>query len=94
MLEALRFSQAVNRETEMLDGGFGSEPVQSELTIPPADYRATNPIHPAPLSREPSIFVTGYHNGLAEIAALARVSCYAMTFTVDQRYVGRVAGRT
>jgi hypothetical protein len=65
----LLFSQAVNRETEMPDGGLGSEPVQPELTIPPAGNRATNPINPAPLSRETSIFVTEYDSRLSGVVS-------------------------
>src|SRR6185295_5401228 len=44
--------------------------------------------------RETSNSVTEYDSGLVEFSALARVSCYAMTFTVDSRHVDRAAGRT
>ena len=53
----------------MPNGEFGSEPVQPELTTPPADYRATNPIHPTPLSRRPSIFVTEYDSRLSGVVS-------------------------
>jgi len=70
---------------------------------------ATNPFGPnsrflLPTTAPPNQFnllpyrvdlpVTEYDCGLVEFAALARVSCYAMTFTNDSRHVDRTAGRT
>jgi hypothetical protein len=94
MLSALLFSQAASPETDRLDGGFGNEPVRPDIAIPPAYNRTTKSIQSTSLSRETSNSVTEYDSGLVEFTALARVSCYAMTFTVDSRHIDRADGRT